>query len=105
MSARMIVGGDEVLAGRGEKPDPRIFARACELTGIPPEESIHVGDSLASDVRGALDAGLLAAVWVSPGGAAPPAEGPRPHHTVASVAQLPAVLAALGHPDLPPADA
>ena len=28
---RILVGGEEVLAGRKEKPDPGIFLKACEL--------------------------------------------------------------------------
>jgi 2-haloalkanoic acid dehalogenase type II len=45
------------------KPDPRIFAAACERLGCEPHEVLHVGDDLRLDVHGALDAGLQAA-WV-----------------------------------------
>ncbi|HEY4122317.1 MAG TPA: HAD family hydrolase [Byssovorax sp.] len=45
-----------------EKPDPRIFERALAELGARPHEAVHVGDSFAADVRGALGAGL-AAVW------------------------------------------
>lgn len=45
------------------KPDPRIFAAACERLGCAPHEVLHVGDDLRLDVHGALDAGLQAA-WV-----------------------------------------
>lgn len=45
------------------KPDPRIFAAACERLGCAPNEVLHVGDDLRLDVHGALDAGLQAA-WV-----------------------------------------
>jgi len=92
----IIVGGDEVKAGRKEKPDAGIFAKACELTGVRPEEALHIGDSLASDVGGALAAGLAAAVWVRLPGAAPPKPGgPTPHLELASVLELPAALASL----------
>ena len=45
------------------KPDPRIFRAA--LAGVPcrPEESVMVGDSLRSDIRGAHRAGIPA-VWL-----------------------------------------
>jgi 2-haloacid dehalogenase/putative hydrolase of the HAD superfamily len=46
------------------KPDPRIFATAFKLTGWRPERVIHVGDSLHSDVGGALAAGLRSG-WVN----------------------------------------
>jgi len=42
------------------KPDPAIFRYALALHGIRPAEALHVGDSPADDVQGALDAGLSA---------------------------------------------
>ena len=35
------------------KPDARLFARAAEELGVAPGELLHVGDSVAMDVRGA----------------------------------------------------
>lgn len=44
-----------------QKPDPRIFGEAARLLGLAPgPELLMVGDSLNSDVRGALMAGLHA---------------------------------------------
>ncbi|HEX6488319.1 MAG TPA: HAD-IA family hydrolase [Candidatus Dormibacteraeota bacterium] len=40
------------------KPDPRIFQVALEALGVPPERVVHVGDSVAMDVHGALNAGV-----------------------------------------------
>lgn len=40
------------------KPDPRIFQAALEAMGTTPAETIHVGDSLSADVRGALGVGI-----------------------------------------------
>jgi HAD superfamily hydrolase (TIGR01549 family) len=45
------------------KPDPRIFARACELAGVSAHQVLHVGDDPHLDVRGAQAAGLQA-VWL-----------------------------------------
>ena len=42
------------------KPDRRIFAKACKLCDVRPEEAAHVGDSLIEDVGGALSAGMKA---------------------------------------------
>lgn len=50
-----------------EKPDPRLFGLCVEKAGCAPGECLFVGDSLAQDVRGALDAGLRA-VWLCPQG-------------------------------------
>jgi 2-haloacid dehalogenase len=46
------------------KPSPLIFQRALALLGLPPDEVLHVGDSLHADVAGARAAGI-AAVWVN----------------------------------------
>lgn len=61
------------------KPDARIFAAACERLGCAPDEVLHIGDDLALDVHGALDAGLHAA-WIRRDGAVPPAQAPRCWH-------------------------
>lgn len=42
------------------KPDPRIFQIAAERLGLPLDRLVHVGDSEAADVRGALAAGAYA---------------------------------------------
>ena len=48
---KIIVGGEEVLEGRGEKPAVSIFVKACGVAGCTPEEAIHVGDSLTTDIQ------------------------------------------------------
>lgn len=42
------------------KPDPTIFAAALELAGADAEGAVMVGDSVATDIEGALGAGLAA---------------------------------------------
>lgn len=42
------------------KPEAGIFALACERLGVRPDELMMVGDSVESDVEGALSAGLRA---------------------------------------------
>ena len=41
-----------------EKPHPLIFERALERAGARPENAVHVGDQLTSDVAGAANAGI-----------------------------------------------
>lgn len=55
-----LVDGAAVSAVDGAaKPDPALFARALERAGgIEPAAALHVGDSVAADVRGALAAGV-----------------------------------------------
>jgi putative hydrolase of the HAD superfamily len=60
-------GGDfAVVADSGrlgiQKPEPAIFVWAAERLGVPPDRVVHVGDSWAADVEGALRAGMRA-VW------------------------------------------
>jgi putative hydrolase of the HAD superfamily len=45
-----------------EKPDPAIFQWTAAQLGVAVGEVAHVGDSLAADVEGALNAGMRA-VW------------------------------------------
>jgi REG-2-like HAD superfamily hydrolase len=48
-----------VSAGvRSEKPDPAIFRAALARSGVRPEETLHVGDSLHADVGGARACGI-----------------------------------------------
>lgn len=47
------------------KPDPAIFAWTVAQLGVPAASVVHIGDSLAADVDGALAAGLRA-VWFHP---------------------------------------
>ncbi len=46
-----------------EKPDPRIFLRACERLGVAPAETAYVGDFPVVDVRGSRAAGLLPVLY------------------------------------------
>jgi putative hydrolase of the HAD superfamily len=41
-----------------EKPDPRIFEHALAHLGVVPDVAIHVGDTPAADVAGAVAAGI-----------------------------------------------
>ncbi len=41
-----------------EKPDPRIFQHALEISGSRPERTLHVGDMYHADVAGARSAGI-----------------------------------------------
>lgn len=40
------------------KPDPVIFNAALEQTGSIPENTIHIGDQILSDIQGALNSGI-----------------------------------------------
>lgn len=64
-------------------------------------QAIHVGDSLASDIQGGINAGLAATVWVSPRGAAAPQDGPQPTFTISHVGALLPILEQLSEAHVP----
>lgn len=76
------------------KPDPRIFALTLERLGVPlPRVVVHVGDSWAADVEGALAAGWRAIWYRSRGGT----ERHEPNVPIVTTAdETLAALAALG---------
>jgi putative hydrolase of the HAD superfamily len=81
----IVVSGD---LGAG-KPNPAIFAHAVRMLGAEPRDTVMVGDNLATDVDGALAAGLCA-VWVNRDGRRPDRDG---LVEVGALSELPAVLA------------
>lgn len=71
------------------KPDPLIFAVALELAGVEASAALHVGDSVANDVQGALAAGIAAVLLRRPSaGASPTPEGPDPPEGVPVIGSL-----------------
>jgi HAD superfamily hydrolase (TIGR01459 family) len=57
------LGGDVRSLG---KPDPAIYQPVLQQLGLPPEEVLAVGDSLRTDIAGAVGVDL-AACWVLDG--------------------------------------
>ena len=57
-----------------EKPHPPIFREALRRAGAAPEEVLHIGDQVRSDVAGARDMGMRAAL-LDRGGWHEPVEG------------------------------
>ena len=73
------------------KPDPRIFARACEKLNVTPGDVWHVGDSLATDVAGAKAAGLTA-IWLNRGGVKREQGQQEPDFEIQTLTELPPLL-------------
>lgn len=48
------------------KPSAEIFLAACEGLGAAPSDTLHVGDSVSADIRGATAVGMRA-LWVGDG--------------------------------------
>ena len=57
---------------RSYKPRGEIFRLALDAAGVAPDEVLHIGDSLESDVQGASSLGIHA-VWLNRGGKPVPA--------------------------------
>jgi 2-haloalkanoic acid dehalogenase type II len=69
------------------KPDPVIFQKAIEGTGLEPHEVIYVGDDPLLDVVGARRAGMHP-VWINRTGAAWPDDLEPPLQAIASLDDL-----------------
>lgn len=69
------------------KPAPAVFDAALAAAGVPPEQAIHVGDSLDHDVAGARAAGIDA-ILLDRRGAARSAGAT----TIRSLAELPSLV-------------
>ena len=76
------------------KPSPAYFS-ACfaRIPGFDPARAIMVGDSLSSDIRGGIQAGIRT-VWVNPTGSPHPADI-CPDYEIESITQLEALLETL----------
>lgn len=80
---------DGVLASAAigaAKPDPAIFEAALSVAGVPPEQAVHVGDSLTEDIAGARAAGITPVLVRRGRGAEPP---PAQLHTIRRLSELP----------------
>lgn len=67
------------------KPHPAIYGAALDVSGVPAEETVMVGDSVGHDVRGAERAGLHG-VYLNRSGGASPSEGVR---TISTLLEIP----------------
>ncbi|MFB6281955.1 MAG: HAD family hydrolase [Haloferacaceae archaeon] len=85
------------------KPDPYLVRRALADLGVEPRRALFVGDS-ASDVVAADRAGADAALLVRPGRDPPDDLPTTPEHTVASLADLPSLVAGDTEGARPPAE-
>jgi len=68
------------------KPDPRLFAHACEKLGSTPAATAMVGDRYERDIAGALEAGLFT-IWMNLRDEPVPTGARPPNATVATIAQ------------------
>ena len=77
------------------KPDPEFFRLCAEKGGNPPKENIlMIGDSLTSDIQGAVNFGIASCMIVPPHKAMPAIGecNPRPDYLVRNFASLKEIL-------------
>lgn len=78
------------------KPHPRIFELALDALRADPRETVMVGDFLEADILGANRLGM-GSVWITRRIDLAAAQGAReriePRHTIAALAELPALIA------------
>ncbi len=75
------------------KPDPRVFAAALDRLRTLPDGAVMVGNSLESDILGAVRGGLRG-IWLNRDGV-PPDPDITPDAEIRSLAEIRSVLAAL----------
>lgn len=73
------------------KPDPRLFHKVIEGTGLEPQQVVYLGDDPALDVVGARAAGMYP-IWINRDQLAWPAEIEPPPHSVRTLHELGALL-------------
>ena len=73
------------------KPDPAIFQAAAAHLGVPPAQTLFVGDNPTADVLGAQSAGMKAA-WLHRGHPWPSSLAGGPDYTLGSLSELTAIL-------------
>lgn len=81
---------DAIIASeavRCYKPDPEIFRHALRRMGVNPSRTLHIGDSLHSDISGASKVGITTA-WIRREKRIHDIGESIPHHTVASLGEL-----------------
>jgi putative hydrolase of the HAD superfamily len=75
-----------------EKPGAAIFAWTAQALGVPMDHIVHIGDSFAADVEGAVNAGLHA-IWFA---AKPGVTLPARAHAAVDASEVRGALAAIG---------
>lgn len=83
----IIIGGQEPE----QKPARSIFVKALKLANCEPHEAIHVGDSLATDIAGAHNSGIIS-VWIQHQQPLDAELGINPAHTLLHPGEIPGLI-------------
>lgn len=83
----IIIGGQEPE----QKPAQSIFNKALKLANCQAHEVIHIGDSLATDIAGAINSSITS-VWIQHQQPLDAELGINPHHTLFHPSEIPALI-------------
>lgn len=70
-----------------QKPSSDMFVEAATRLKIAPQNILHIGDSLHSDINGAHKANVMA-VWINPNNKKPTTHSSLPHIQIENISQL-----------------
>ncbi|TNM99661.1 hypothetical protein fugu_012694 [Takifugu bimaculatus] len=87
----VVIGGEHAE----QKPSPSIFTLCFHMLDADAKDCVMVGDDLDADIQGGFNAGVRATVWISSSGRRIPNGSVEPDYTIATVLDLPGVLAQL----------
>lgn len=80
---------------RIRKPAGEIFLRVLASLGVAPENAVHIGDNIVTDIGGAKGLGMKAILI---GQSVPGGSSVLPDASIVSLSELPSVLARIGEP-------
>lgn len=96
ITATGLDGCFDLIVASGEagvaKPDRAIFDHTARQLGMAPQNVWHVGDSLTTDIAGARNADLSAAIWLNRVGAVQQSQHPSPQYEIRSLRELPELI-------------
>ena len=70
-----------------QKPSSDMFVEAAKRLQVAPQNILHIGDSLHSDINGAHKANVMA-VWINQNNKKPTTHSSLPHVQIESINQL-----------------
>ena len=79
------------------KPNPKMFEKVSQITDVPPQNSVHIGDNLVDDIEGAANANFLS-IWVNLKAETLKTGDAAPSRIVEHLSEIPAAISSLDQP-------
>ncbi|XP_059501177.1 N-acylneuraminate-9-phosphatase [Stegostoma tigrinum] len=84
----IVVGGEQPE----QKPASSIFQQCFRLLEVKPGACVMIGDDLKTDIKGGVNAGVKATIWINNNNLKPHRESAMPDYTVKSVLEVKDIL-------------